>query len=134
MKKILLFACFAMLAHAGQAQGTAPTASMDAPLTLQEDVSARVNRHFSHYEIMSDMNVLDTSGNEYSMLSVTQLVATQVAMEYLAHSQEASELLNPADAGKAQGQPSGWSVLFLMVVGLGLGVALTLSAFGHLLD
>jgi hypothetical protein len=132
MKKILLFACFAMLAQAGQAQGTAPTAPTDAPLTLQEDVSARVNRHFSHYEIMSDMNVLDTSGNEYSMLSVTQLVATQVAMEYLAHSQEASELLNPADAGKAQGQPSGVAVFILLLIGTAVGVALTLATMGQM--
>ena len=134
MQKILLLLFFAVQGlEQGLAQGTAPTgtAPTDAPLTLQDEVEARVNRHLSHYEVMDNLTVLDTTGAEYSMIAVTKLVATQAAMEYLTHSQEARELLNPADAGKEQGQPSGWGALFLMLMGAGLGVALALVLFGH---
>jgi hypothetical protein len=137
MKKILLFFLFAMLAQAGQAQGTAPTtaptvgrpqqyAEQDKPLTLQDEVEARVSRHLSHYEVMDNLTVLDTTGMEYSMIAVTKLVAVQAATEYLSHSPR--EVMNLATSGKQQGQPSGWSVMVLIFIGVCIGGALTILA------
>ncbi len=129
MKKILLFLAFALQGYAfaqGDHKSTPEQyAAQDKPLTLQDEVEARVNRHLSHYEVMDNLTVLDTTGMEYSMIAVTKLVAVQAAMEYLTHSPR--EVMNLATSGKQQGQPSGWSVMFLILIGACIGGALTLA-------
>lgn len=120
MKKIFLFALFVLISVVGQAQGAA---AQDAPLTLQDEVEARVNKKLSHYEVMDNLTVLDTTGQEYSMIAVTKLVAVQSAMEYLTHSQNMRDL-TANDAGKEQGQPSCWVIMFAIGVGMVLGYAI----------